>query len=82
MRLGGIPLPAPGRLGAFVGEYDLQEGHVNGNPAWKQATDKGLWLARGRNGCWMGQTADVLGTESGTLLLPDTLSRAPCEYAV
>ena len=63
LRLGGVPMPCPGALGIFIGDYALQEGHVNGCPAWKQLTDKCIWIARGRNGCWMGQNTDVLGTE-------------------
>eukprot|EP00966_Prymnesium_polylepis_P166440 3847732-Prymnesium_polylepis.2 len=53
-------MPVAGALGAFVGEYTLQEGHVNGCTAWKSTVDSNkVWLARGRNGCWMGQHTDV-----------------------
>ena len=77
LALGGSPRQCCGAVEVFLGVYELQQGQVNGCPAWRHANNEDLWLVRARNGCWMGQSASHLGMESGSLLLQDTASPDP-----
>ena len=88
---------ADGPIGAgpaseFAGLYELQEGHVNMQPAWRRVRAIGggpceshrslegsLWLVRGRNGCWVGQKDSQLSRDAGSLQLAHTGFLSPVE---
>ena len=80
-----------GAAAEYAGLYELQEGHVNMQPAWRrvrsalggacesQRIEGSLWLVRGRSGCWVGQKDSQLSRDAGALQLAHTGTRAPCD---
>ena len=72
----------------YSGIYMIQDGHVNKSAAWRrikgpkgedltQRDDESLWIVRGRNGCWVGQSETQLNQQKGGLQLPTTSCKDP-----
>ena len=76
----------------YAGVYRQEPGHVNHSPAWRRVrrgssklddeaarSDESLWIVRGRNGCWVGQSEEQLARDAGGLQLPTTGCQFPYE---